>query len=149
MLQAIPNEPDTESILESTANGIGNFFHQTWQQAEAAADLQEQAAGRVFEVLLEEGIRVRIVELPEGHDPDTYLKAEGAEAYRKRVDEAPEAPELQQAAGGGAEPATYDGVMCAADATEEAPRRARAKTRRTTSFMAGSIGARNAGRNDR
>jgi DNA primase len=33
------------------------------------------------------------VELPEGHDPDTYLKAEGAEAYRKRLDEAPEAVE--------------------------------------------------------
>src|SRR6185369_11187474 len=29
------------------------------------------------------------------------------------------------------------------------PRRGRAKTRRITSFMAGSIGARNAGRNDR
>ncbi len=44
-------------------------------------------------MLLEEGLRVRIVELPEGHDPDTYLKAEGAEAYRKRLDEAPEAVE--------------------------------------------------------
>jgi DNA primase len=53
----------------------------------------QKAARRSLEVLLEEGIRVRIVELPEGHDPDTYLKAEGAEAYRKRLDEAPEAVE--------------------------------------------------------
>jgi DNA primase len=53
----------------------------------------QKAARRSLEVLLEEGLRVRIVELPEGHDPDTYLKAEGAEAYRKRLDEAPEAVE--------------------------------------------------------
>jgi DNA primase len=53
----------------------------------------QKAARKSLEVLLEEGLRVRIVELPEGHDPDTYLKAEGAEAYRKRLDEAPEAVE--------------------------------------------------------
>ncbi len=35
ILQAIPDAPDTEVILESTANGIGNYFHQQWQQAEA------------------------------------------------------------------------------------------------------------------
>jgi DNA primase len=53
----------------------------------------QKAARRSLEVLLEEELRVRIVELPEGHDPDSYLKAEGAEAYRKRLDEAPEAVE--------------------------------------------------------
>lgn len=35
VLQAVPDEPGTEVILESTANGIGNFFHQKWQDAEA------------------------------------------------------------------------------------------------------------------
>ena len=35
IMQAIPDEPDTEVILESTANGIGNYYHQQWQQAEA------------------------------------------------------------------------------------------------------------------
>jgi DNA primase len=53
----------------------------------------QKAARRSLEVLLEEGVRVRIVELPEGHDPDSFLKAEGAEAYRRRLDEAPEAVE--------------------------------------------------------
>jgi DNA primase len=53
----------------------------------------QKAARKSLEVLLEEGVRVRIVELPEGHDPDTYVKAEGAAAYRKRLDEAPEAIE--------------------------------------------------------
>lgn len=35
IMQAVPSEPKTEIILESTANGIGNFFHQQWQQAES------------------------------------------------------------------------------------------------------------------
>ncbi|MBT3923112.1 MAG: hypothetical protein HOF21_11115 [Nitrospina sp.] len=34
-LQAVPNENETEIILESTANGLGNYFHEQWQQAEA------------------------------------------------------------------------------------------------------------------
>lgn len=35
IIQAIPNEIGTESFLESTANGIGNYFHQQWQDAES------------------------------------------------------------------------------------------------------------------
>lgn len=35
ILQAVPNAPNTEIILESTANGVGNFFHQQWQAAES------------------------------------------------------------------------------------------------------------------
>jgi hypothetical protein len=35
ILQAVPDSPDTEVILESTANGVGNYFHQQWQKAEA------------------------------------------------------------------------------------------------------------------
>lgn len=34
VLQAVPDAPGTEVILESTANGIGNFFHQKWRDAE-------------------------------------------------------------------------------------------------------------------
>jgi hypothetical protein len=37
ILQAVPDEADTEIILESTANGVGNFFYQQWQQAETGA----------------------------------------------------------------------------------------------------------------
>ncbi len=53
----------------------------------------QKAARKSLEVLLDEGLRVQIVELPEGHDPDTYLKAEGAKAYEGRLAEAPEAVE--------------------------------------------------------
>ena len=34
-LQAVPDIAATEVILESTANGLGNFFHQTWRDAES------------------------------------------------------------------------------------------------------------------
>lgn len=35
VLQAVPDEPGTEVVMESTANGLGNFFHQQWQLAES------------------------------------------------------------------------------------------------------------------
>ena len=35
IFQAVPNASGTEIIMESTANGVGNFFHQQWQKAEA------------------------------------------------------------------------------------------------------------------
>lgn len=35
IMQAIPNEPNTEVYLESTANGKANMFYQQWQLAEA------------------------------------------------------------------------------------------------------------------
>jgi DNA primase len=52
-------------------------------------DAGQKAARKSIDILLEEGFKVHIVELPDGHDPDTYLKAEGADAYRRRIDEAP------------------------------------------------------------
>ena len=35
IMQAVPNEKGTEIFLESTANGVGNYFHEQWQLAEA------------------------------------------------------------------------------------------------------------------
>lgn len=35
LMQAIPSGPDTEVILESTANGVGGLYHRLWQEAEA------------------------------------------------------------------------------------------------------------------
>jgi hypothetical protein len=34
ILQTIPDAPGTEIIYESTANGVGNFYHQQWKMAE-------------------------------------------------------------------------------------------------------------------
>jgi hypothetical protein len=35
VLQAVPDADGTEVILESTANGVGNLFHEKWKDAEA------------------------------------------------------------------------------------------------------------------
>lgn len=35
VVQAIPDLPGTEIVLESTANGVGGEFHERWQQAES------------------------------------------------------------------------------------------------------------------
>lgn len=35
IMQAIPSSPGTEVIMESTPNGVGNYFHQQWQLAES------------------------------------------------------------------------------------------------------------------
>jgi transcriptional regulator with XRE-family HTH domain len=37
VLQAVADEPGTEVILESTANGVGNLFHSMWRDAETGA----------------------------------------------------------------------------------------------------------------
>jgi hypothetical protein len=34
IMQTVPNAPDTEIFLESTANGVGNYFHQQWRLAQ-------------------------------------------------------------------------------------------------------------------
>lgn len=34
LLQAIPNQPNTLAVLESTANGVGDWFHDFWMRAE-------------------------------------------------------------------------------------------------------------------
>src|SRR6185436_18563438 len=52
-------------------------------------DAGQKAARKSFDVLLEEGLRVSVVELPEGHDPDSFVKAAGGDAYRERLAEAP------------------------------------------------------------
>jgi uncharacterized protein (DUF2147 family) len=35
ILQTVPDADDTEVIYESTANGVGNFYHSQWKMAEA------------------------------------------------------------------------------------------------------------------
>ena len=37
VLQAVPDAPGTEVILESTANGVGGTFHKMWRDAETGA----------------------------------------------------------------------------------------------------------------
>ena len=52
-------------------------------------DAGQKAARKSLDVLAEEGLAAHVVELPPGHDPDTFLKEEGVDAYRRALDEAP------------------------------------------------------------
>lgn len=57
---------------------------------------------RSFDLLLEKGFEVRVVELPDGKDPDDFIRDEGADGYGKQLREAPEYIEYlvrQQAVG--------------------------------------------------
>lgn len=47
-----------------------------------------KACERAFRELTPEGLSVKVVELPAGDDPDTFLKAHGVEGFRKAVAEA-------------------------------------------------------------
>lgn len=49
----------------------------------------QAAAERSVELLLREGMNVKVLELPGGMDPDDYCKAEGGEAYRRELEQAP------------------------------------------------------------
>ena len=46
------------------------------------------AAERAIQLLLDEGLHVRVLTLDEGLDPDEYVKEKGAEAYRAKLDAA-------------------------------------------------------------
>lgn len=45
----------------------------------------EMAALRGLDLLVQEDCSVRIAEMPEGHDPDTYIRGEGVDAFREKV----------------------------------------------------------------
>ncbi len=47
------------------------------------------AAEKSIQMLLDEGMRVRVLELGGDLDPDEYVKASGADAYRQRLEKAP------------------------------------------------------------
>jgi len=50
----------------------------------------QAATERSLTILLERGAHVRVLALPGGKDPDSFIKAEGAAAYSKLLSEAPE-----------------------------------------------------------
>ena len=49
----------------------------------------QSAAVRAFDSLLTAGLAVRVALLPSPHDPDTFLKEEGPDAFRQLIDGAP------------------------------------------------------------
>jgi DNA primase len=50
----------------------------------------QNAAVRALDGLLESGLAVRVAEMPPPHDPDSFIKANGAAAFRQIITAAPD-----------------------------------------------------------
>jgi hypothetical protein len=48
IMQAVPNDPDTNIIIPSTANGLGNPFHKLWQRVMDPANTESDFVGVFF-----------------------------------------------------------------------------------------------------
>jgi DNA primase len=73
-------EPQVKLITRFTRRIIVNYDPDTAGQA---------ATERSLTLLLEQGVEVRVLALPGGKDPDSFIRAEGAAAYIKLLNEAP------------------------------------------------------------
>jgi DNA primase len=73
-------EPQVKLLNRFTRRIIVNYDPDTAGQA---------ATERSLSVLLEQGVEVRVLALPGGKDPDSFIRAEGAAAYAKLLNEAP------------------------------------------------------------
>ncbi|MGH9681154.1 MAG: DNA primase, partial [Candidatus Acidiferrales bacterium] len=73
-------EPQVKLLSRFTRRIIVNYDPDTAGQA---------ATERSLILLLEQGAEVRVLALPGGKDPDSFIKAEGATAYTKLLNDAP------------------------------------------------------------
>jgi len=58
-------------------------------------DAGQLAAARAVGLLLGQSVDLRVLTLPDGKDPDDFLKSDGPEAFERLVDQAPEAWEFR------------------------------------------------------
>jgi DNA primase len=76
------------SLTEPQARLLGRFTHRVVVNYDP--DSAGQAATeRSLTLLLEQGFEIRVLQLPGGKDPDSFLRANGAVAYTKLLDAAP------------------------------------------------------------
>ena len=73
-------EPQVKLLNRFTRRIIVNYDPDTAGQA---------ATERSLAILLEQGSEVRVLALPGGKDPDSFIRSEGAAAYTKLLNEAP------------------------------------------------------------
>jgi DNA primase len=73
-------EPQVKLLNRFTRRIIVNYDPDTAGQA---------ATERSLAILLEQGAEVRVLALPGGKDPDSFIRSEGAAAYTKLLNEAP------------------------------------------------------------
>jgi DNA primase len=76
------------SLTEPQARLLGRFTHRVVVNYDP--DSAGQAATeRSLTLLLEQGFEIRVLQLPGGKDPDSFLRAQGAPAYTKLLEAAP------------------------------------------------------------
>ncbi len=73
-------EPQVKLLNRFTRRIVVNYDPDTAGQA---------ATERSLAILLEQGAEVRVLALPGGKDPDSFIRSEGATAYTKLLNEAP------------------------------------------------------------
>jgi DNA primase len=73
-------EPQVKLLNRFTRRIVVNYDPDTAGQA---------ATERSLSILLEQGAEVRVLALPGGKDPDSFIRTEGAAAYTKLLNEAP------------------------------------------------------------
>src|SRR6202790_1759957 len=73
-------EPEVKLLSRFTRRIIVNYDPDT---------AGEEATERSLSLLLEQGVEVRVLALPGGKDPDSFIRAQGAAGYTKLLDEAP------------------------------------------------------------
>jgi DNA primase len=101
--------PCGTALTERQARLLGRYAPEVLVNFDAD-EAGERAALRSLAPFLEAGIEVRVVRLPGGEDPDSYLRSHGAEAYRARTGEALELLDfLLEGATGRGETATARG----------------------------------------
>ena len=77
------------SLTETQTKLLGRFTRRVVVNYDP--DTAGQAATeRSLAILLEQGCDVRVLALPGGADPDKFIREQGAEAYRKLLEQAPE-----------------------------------------------------------
>jgi DNA primase len=81
--------PCGTALTESQARLLARFAPMVLVNFDAD-EAGEKAATRSLAPFLEAGLELRIVRLPAGEDPDSFLRKEGSEAYRARIAEARE-----------------------------------------------------------
>ena len=76
------------SLTESQVRLLGHYTRRVtvnYDPDTAGIAATERSLG----LLLEEGFEVRVLTLPGGLDPDSFIRKHGVEAYRERLDQAP------------------------------------------------------------
>jgi DNA primase len=69
--------PDQARLIKRHTKNIFILY-----DADAAG---EMATLRGLEICLEEGLEIKIVRLPEGHDPDSFIRERGVDAFKEAV----------------------------------------------------------------